>query len=102
MDSPDHRDRVTKMHEANDISITKVTHATRPFAAQTARENGASVSSTKALGGWSEGGVYRNCYDRALPLEAMLGAAMFNARKPENHCLLRECLGMPFPSVLSV
>lgn len=82
------------MHAANDISITKVTHATRPYAAQTARENGASVTATKALGGWSESGAYRSCYDRALPVEAMLGAAMFNARKPETFCVVRDCLRM--------
>ena len=96
----DHRDRINKMHEANNISITKVTHATRPYATQTARENGASVTATKALGGWSESGAYRNCYDRALPVEAMLGAAMFNARKPETHHLVRDCLRASFDSPL--
>ena len=79
----DHQDYVTKIHKANDVSITKVTHATHPYAAQTARENGAPISSTKALGGWSESGSYQNCYDHALPLEALLGATMFNAQKPE-------------------
>lgn len=81
------------MHAANNISITKVTHATRPYAAQTCRENGASVTGTKALGGWSESGSYRACYDRALPVDALLGAAMFNGRKPETYKLLRDCLG---------
>ncbi|KAJ7720340.1 hypothetical protein B0H16DRAFT_1793545 [Mycena metata] len=37
-----HHDRVMQMHTANNISITKVTHGTRPFAAQTCRAFGAS------------------------------------------------------------
>lgn len=75
----------------NDISITKVTHAGRVFAAQTARSHGASVSGTKALGCWSESGAYA-VYDRGLPLDAMLAAAMFNGRKPENYFMPRSAL----------
>jgi len=84
------------MHAKNDIFITKVTHAARPYAAQTARAHGATVSGTKALGGWNESGSYRSCYDRAFPIDALLGAAMFNARKPEEYFLARDTLGQPF------
>jgi hypothetical protein len=55
--------------------------------------HGASIDGTKALGGWSEScGSFCPCYDRALPVDAMLGAAMFNARKPENYHLPQDAL----------
>lgn len=93
--SADHRDRVNTIHAAVGISISKSTHAARPFTAQTARVHGASIDGTKALGGWSDSsGSFRPCYDRALPVDAMLGAAMFNARKPETYQLLRDALGL--------
>jgi len=89
----DHRDRVKLIHVENDVNISKVTHAARPYAAQTARSHGATTSGTKALGGWSESGSFRNCYDRSLPVDALLGAAMFNGRKPEEYFLARDALG---------
>lgn len=88
-----HHDRVMQMHDANNISITKVTHATRPFAAQTCRSFGASVSDTKALGGGNESGSFKNCYDRAMPVGALLGAAFFNSAKPELYQVSRDYLG---------
>lgn len=78
----------------NAISITKVTHAGRTYAAQNARANGASVNGTKALGGWSETGAFRNCYDRAFPVDALLGAAGFSARCLERYNLPRSTIGM--------
>jgi hypothetical protein len=51
------------------------------------------VDGTKALGGWSESGCFRPCYDRALPIDALLGAATFNAQKPESYSLPRDALG---------
>jgi hypothetical protein len=81
------------MHTGNDIFITKVTHAAWPFAAQTARAHGATVSGTKALGGWNDSGLYRSCYDQAFPVDALLGAGMFNARKPEEYFLARDTIG---------
>jgi hypothetical protein len=84
------------MHAKNDIFITKVTHAARPYTAQTVRAHGATVSGTKALGGWNESGSYRSCYDRAFPIDALLGAAMFNAHKPEEYFLARDTLGQLF------
>ncbi|KAJ7178272.1 hypothetical protein C8R46DRAFT_1188289 [Mycena filopes] len=74
-----HHDRVMQMHAANDISITKVTHGTRPFAAQTARSFGASVSDTKALGGWNDSGSFKNCYDRAMPVAKDIALRQFLA-----------------------
>ncbi|KAK7027698.1 hypothetical protein R3P38DRAFT_3190769 [Favolaschia claudopus] len=90
-----HHDRVMQMHAANDVSITKVTHGARPFAAQTCRSFGASVSDTKALGGWNESGSFKNCYDRALPVGALLGAAFFNSLKPELYRVARDILEPP-------
>ncbi len=81
------------IHIQNNVSITKSTHAGRPFAAQTARAYGASVSGTKALGGGSESVSFRPCYDRAFPADALLGAAMFNARQLEAHFQPRNALG---------
>ena len=56
--SEDHHDRVKHIHLKNDINISKVTHAARPYAAQTAHSHGATVSGTKALGGWNESGSF--------------------------------------------
>ena len=81
------------MHMKNDINITKVTHAGRPYTAKTSRENGACVNDVKALGGWSEGGSYRPCYDRALPVGALLGAAMFNGNRQDSYFVPRSHLG---------
>ncbi|KAL6300579.1 hypothetical protein BKA93DRAFT_829024 [Sparassis latifolia] len=97
---PHHRDRLRGIHKENEISITKVTHASRSYAAQTARAHGATVSGTKALGGWNENGSFRQCYERTFPVDALLGAAMFNGRKPETYCLPRDALDPP-PELLA-
>ncbi|KAJ8579943.1 hypothetical protein M405DRAFT_869844 [Rhizopogon salebrosus TDB-379] len=88
-----HRDRINTMHIKNNIDITKKTHAGRHYAAQTARAHGASVNGTKALGGWSDNGSFNPVYDRAFPLDALLGAGMFNARRPEDYALPRNSIG---------
>lgn len=82
------------MNHSNNICITKVTHAGRPLAAQTARAHGATVTDTKALGGWQETGSFRACYDRALPAGALLGVAHFDANRPESYLLARDHLGV--------
>lgn len=53
----------------------------------------------KAIGCWSVNDAFANCYDRALPLEGLLGAAMFNARKPEQYFLARDHLGKPTSAI---
>jgi hypothetical protein len=88
-----HHDRVKAMHLANNVSITKITHATRALAAQTCRSFSASVSDTQALGGWNESGSFKNCYDCALPVGALLGAAHFSSAKPDLHRVAQDCLG---------
>ena len=35
-----------------------------------------------------------NCYDCCIPIDALLGTSMFNARKPEEHFLPHDILGM--------
>ncbi|KAJ7185140.1 hypothetical protein GGX14DRAFT_409316 [Mycena pura] len=59
-----------------------------------ARER-ASQSEVKALGCWSDAGSYRPCYDRALPIEAVLASAGFDGKRPESHFLAREQLQPP-------
>lgn len=81
------------IHANNGISTTKITHAPRHYAAQTARNHGASVAGTKALGGWSENGSFTPVYDNALPVDALLGAARFDAKRPERYHLPRDHLG---------
>lgn len=56
------------------------------------RAFGTAVAAAKAIGQWSAGGSFSACYDRELPLEGLLGAAMFNAHKPEGHFLARDTL----------
>jgi hypothetical protein len=92
----DHHKRITIMHKENSVDITKATHAGRCYSAMNSRAHGATVGGTKALGGWNESGSFRNCYDRAFPVDALLGAASFNARKPEEYFLARDELGMSF------
>jgi hypothetical protein len=80
------------MHQANKVEITKSTHAGRCYSAMNTRAHGATVDGTKALGGWNDSGSFRDCYDRAFPVYALLGAASFNARKPESYFLPRDNL----------
>ncbi|KAF8273937.1 hypothetical protein EI94DRAFT_1696523 [Lactarius quietus] len=63
--------------------------------AMNSRAHGASVGGTKALGGWNESGSFRNCYDHAFSVDALLGAASFNAQKPEEYFLARDKLDPP-------
>jgi hypothetical protein len=64
---------------------------------KTARSHGASGADVKALGRWKTNDAFPNCYDQAVPLEGMLGAAMFNARKPEQYFIARDYLGESLP-----
>ncbi|KAJ8456623.1 hypothetical protein ONZ45_g18649 [Pleurotus djamor] len=89
-----HRKRVNIMKTELNIAISKVTHAGRPYTAITAREHGASRDDTKDLGGWSQPGSY-HVYDQTLPVDAMIGAASFNARKQETYMVARGVLEPP-------
>ena len=90
----DHHKHITIMHKENGVDITKATHAGRCYGAMNSRAHGATVGGTKALGDWNESGSFRNCYDRAFPVDALLGAASFNARKLEEYFLAQDELGM--------
>ena len=83
------------MKEDTGIDVSKVTHIGRPYTVKVAREAGASVEGAMALGLWmsSAGGPFRPCYDRALPLDAMIGAAGFNAQKQDSYFIARDVLG---------
>ncbi|KAG5349477.1 hypothetical protein C0989_003550 [Termitomyces sp. Mn162] len=78
----------------NDIKTWKVTHAGHTFAATSAHEHGATVEGTKALGNWSQGTLH-NCYDRTLPVDAMLAAASFNGRRQDSYFLAQDVLDPP-------
>ena len=93
----DHHERITVMHKKNNIDIMKKTHAGRHYAAQTARAHGASMSGTKALGGWNESRSFNSVYDHVFPLDALLGAVMYNGQHPEEYALPRGCLGEQCP-----
>jgi len=41
----------------------------------------------------ADGGSFKPCYDRALPTDAMLGVAGFNALKQSSYFVARDCLG---------
>ncbi|PBK65749.1 hypothetical protein ARMSODRAFT_978191 [Armillaria solidipes] len=75
-----HAQWINLIHVKNKISISKY---------------GASVNEAKALGNWSESGSFRAAYDWALPKLACLGAAMFNANRPETYLLPRGKLEPP-------
>lgn len=80
---------------ANGIETRKVTH-TRGYTVKTAQQHRASADDAKALGHWSESGSYHKSYDTALPTDAMLAAASFNAQKQESYFIARDILGMAF------
>ncbi|KAJ6529309.1 hypothetical protein B0H19DRAFT_1083062 [Mycena capillaripes] len=65
-----HCDRINAIYAKNNISFSKVTHAGRGYVVKFSRENEPSVEGVKALGGWSESGSFRPCYDRALAVDA--------------------------------
>jgi hypothetical protein len=92
----DHQNRVRKMKEDTGIDVAKSTHIGRPYTAKVSREAGSSQEGTMALGLWMSEytGSFRPCYDRVLPLDALLGAAGFNAQKQETYFVAREHLGM--------
>jgi hypothetical protein len=92
-----HRKRVNKMKKDTNIEIVKVTHAGRPYTVKVARDGGASVAGAMALGLWmqSSGGSFRPCYDRALPVDALLGAAGFNAQNQNSYLVARDVLVPP-------
>jgi hypothetical protein len=86
------------MKEETGIDVAKVTHIGRPYTAKVAREAGTSQEGAMALGVWMSPstGSFRPCYDRALPLDGLLGAAGFNAQRQETYFVAREILGMHF------
>ena len=85
------------MHSASSIEITKSTHAGRCYGAMNLCAHGATVSGTKALGGWNKSDLFRTCYDRAFPVDALLGADSFNMWKPEEYFLAQDELGKSDP-----
>ena len=86
------------MKKNTNIKIKKVTHGGRPYAVEQAGKWGAPMESCMALGLWmqGDGGSFKPCYDRALPTDAMLGAAGFNAQKQTSYSVTRSVLGMSF------
>ncbi|KAJ3502645.1 hypothetical protein NLJ89_g8791 [Agrocybe chaxingu] len=90
-----HYERLKKMHEKNDISISKVTHGGRFYSADKAGIYGASGIDIKALGNWKTGDAYSEVYNRAMPVRAMLAASMFSAEKPDSYVLSRSLLDPP-------
>jgi hypothetical protein len=84
------------MHKENDIEITKATHASRTYGAMNSHAHSMTVGGTKALGRWNESGSFRNCYDQAFPVDTLLGAASFNARRPEEYYLPQDDLHKSF------
>ena len=83
------------MKKQTNLEFKKVTHAGRPWAVEQAALFGAPKESRAALGGWQQGDSMPACYDRALPTDAMLGAAGFNARKQTTFFIARDVLVPP-------
>jgi hypothetical protein len=98
----DHHERITLMYKKNNIDITKKTHAGRYYAAHTARAHGASASGMKALGGWNESCSFTSVYNRVFSLDALMGVAMYNARRLEEYVLPRNSLGKQILVMASV
>jgi hypothetical protein len=95
----DHRERRNLSKKKNGHTYTKSTHASRSYAARTARQYGADSSDTQALGHWKGGRdstVYKECYDNVLPMNAMLANAMFSGTRHDLYDLPRDKLGAYF------
>ncbi|KIJ50211.1 hypothetical protein M422DRAFT_246051 [Sphaerobolus stellatus SS14] len=90
-----HCERFSKMHKANGIMSTKVTHVGWVFRAFYMRQQGTSVEDAKVIGLWSSGGSFGAAYDREVLLEGLLGAAGFDPREPKAHFLARDILDVP-------
>lgn len=90
------------MQKETNIRIKKVTHGGWPYAVEQAGKWGAPMESRMALGLWmmGDGGSFKPCYDRALPTDAMLGAAGFNAQKQTSFFLPRDVLGVINPFLI--
>ncbi|KIJ34116.1 hypothetical protein M422DRAFT_52114 [Sphaerobolus stellatus SS14] len=90
-----HREHVKKMHTANGIAITKVSHAGHIFSAFFMRQQGTSVEDAKVAGLWSSSGSFGVAYDCKVPLEGLLGAAGFDPPEPKVHFLSHHNLDVP-------
>jgi hypothetical protein len=82
------------MHSRNNVTVSAVTHAGRPYTATKTRENGATAMDTKVLGKWKNGEPLTEVYDRGLPRNAMLASAMFSPENPMSYVLPRRLLGL--------
>ncbi|KAE8250138.1 hypothetical protein A4X13_0g4936 [Tilletia indica] len=94
-----HDGAVRKMFPANKVAVGKTTHAGRAAGAMHARENGASVDGAKALGGWSDSGSFRSCYDRSF-LSTRSGRWLASTAKILTLTMFPEL--RPFVDVLSL
>ncbi|KAJ2930941.1 hypothetical protein H1R20_g6162, partial [Candolleomyces eurysporus] len=90
-----HRARVNGFKLRYDIFCQKVTHTGRVRGAEDGIEFGATVEGVKALGLWSQGGSFRNAYNRTLPIDAMLALAYFNGERKDNYFIPRDFLEPP-------
>ncbi|KAE8221172.1 hypothetical protein CF319_g5424 [Tilletia indica] len=94
-----HDGAVRKMFPANKVAVGKTTHAGRAAGAMHARENGTSVDGAKALGGWSDSGSFRSCYDRSF-LSTRSGRWLASTAKILTLTMFPEL--RPFVDVLSL
>ncbi|KAF5312044.1 hypothetical protein D9619_002517 [Psilocybe cf. subviscida] len=96
MSYSNHRKSVNKMKANTGIHIKKSTHGGRHYAVGAAAKFGASRDGRMALGGWNDQqGSFRPCYDRDLPVDALLGAAGFNASDQLSFFVARDVLEPP-------
>lgn len=92
------------MKKDTNIHIKISTHGGHPFAVKQAAKWGAPMESRMALGGWmnSSAGSFKPCYDHALPTNAMLRAAGFNAQKQTSYFIACDVLGTHYITLLLV
>jgi hypothetical protein len=88
-----HNSGVRKAFAALGITKSHTTHAGRVTAARDATAFNATESDTKAHGGWNEQGSFRACYQRELPVSAMLALAGFDGRHMERYWVPRTLIG---------
>lgn len=92
-----HHEAITRAHDTLGISISKVTHAGRPFAATYAGDQGVGEGDIKNHGLWAQG-VFRACYQHSWPKDTMLALAGFPPGSP--HYVARERVNVTIPDVL--
>lgn len=95
-----HNNAVKGVLDATGVRLSHTTHAGRTSAARNASMYNATEHDTKAHGLWRDGGSFRSCYMRELPISAIAALAGFDGRYIERYWVPRADIAPP-PELLA-